>query len=62
VIQSIVSARQYYIYQAVFCQGLKNQRLSNEINASRIIKKEIPPVGIDGIPLLHEFEFEILLD
>lgn len=31
------------------------------MDESRRLKPSIPLVGIDGIPLLHEFEFEILL-
>lgn len=33
----------------------------NAIEQSRKLKPSIPHTGIDGIPLLHEFEFEILL-
>jgi GNAT superfamily N-acetyltransferase len=28
-----------------------------ELERSRILKPQIPPTGIDGIPLLHELEF-----
>ncbi len=34
----------------------------NAIEQSRKLKPSIPFTGIDGIPLLHEFEFEILLN
>lgn len=33
----------------------------NAINESRKIKPQIPLTGIDGIPILHEIEFEIIL-
>lgn len=33
----------------------------NAINQSRLLKPEIPLVGNDGIPILHEVEFEMLL-
>ena len=33
----------------------------NSLDAARKLKPGIPPVGIDGIPLRHEFEFEIML-
>lgn len=31
------------------------------IEKARAIKPDIPETGFDGIPILHEFEFEILL-
>ncbi len=33
----------------------------NAVNKSRELKPEIPLTGSDGIPILHEFEFEILI-
>jgi len=33
----------------------------NAIDASRIIKPQIPLTGFDGIPILHEIEFEMML-
>ena len=33
----------------------------NALNFSRELKPSIPLTGIDGIPLLHEIEFEIIL-
>jgi ribosomal protein S18 acetylase RimI-like enzyme len=33
----------------------------NAIEKSRELKPSMPPVGIDDIPILHEFEFEIIL-
>jgi ribosomal protein S18 acetylase RimI-like enzyme len=33
----------------------------NAIEASRRIKPEIPVYGVDGIPILHELEFELNL-
>lgn len=32
------------------------------IKKSRAIKPEIPLIGFDDIPILHEIEFEIRLD
>ena len=33
----------------------------NAIEHSRVLKPEIPLLGIDGIPILHEFEFRLEL-
>lgn len=33
----------------------------NSFDFIRKLKPEIPPCGIDGIPLAHEFEFELLI-
>lgn len=33
----------------------------NSISASRQLKPEIPLCGNDGIPILHEIEFELIL-
>jgi len=33
----------------------------NSMNEARRLKPRIPLEGIDGIPILHEFEFEIML-
>jgi RimJ/RimL family protein N-acetyltransferase len=33
----------------------------NAIDASRKIKPQIPLTGFDGIPILHEIEFEMML-
>lgn len=33
----------------------------NAMNRSRELKPEIPLIGLDGIPILHEFEFAIRL-
>jgi ribosomal protein S18 acetylase RimI-like enzyme len=33
----------------------------NALEKSRALKPSIPKIGLDGIPLLHELEFEILL-
>lgn len=40
--------------------SLKAVRI-NAVNESRKLKPEIPLAGNDGIPILHEFEFEILI-
>lgn len=31
------------------------------MDAVRLHKPQVPPTGIDGIPLAHEFEFELML-
>ena len=33
----------------------------NVMDEARLLKPQIPPTGDDGIPIKHEFEFEILL-
>jgi len=40
--------------------SLKAVRI-NAVNESRKLKPEIPLTGNDGIPILHEFEFEIII-